>query len=138
MRYFDASALAKRYLSEPGSAAVTERLEHPAATSRLSAVEVASAIVRRARENRFSQADRDRGLQALARDLEDMLVVELSADVAALAARLLVNHRLRSSDAIHLASCLTLGADLGADIPFVVFDARLRTAATAEDLLVEP
>lgn len=138
MRYFDASALAKRYLIEAGSAAVTERLDHPAATSRLSAVEVASAIVRRSREVKYSQEDRDRALQALARDLEDMLVVELSADVAALAARLLASHPLRSSDAIHLASCLTLGADLGADIPFVVFDARLRTAATAEDVLVEP
>jgi len=138
MRYFDASALAKRYLSEEGSAAVTERLEQPAATSRLSAVEVASALVRRSRENHYSEEDRDRALQALARDLEDMLVVELSADVAALAARLLVNRHVRSSDAIHLASCLTLGADLGADIPFVVFDARLRAAAAAEDLLVEP
>jgi len=138
MRYFDASALAKRYVVEAGSDAVAERLEHPAATSRLSAVEVAWAIVRRAREDKYSPEDRDRALQTLARDLEDMLVVELSADVAALAARLLVSHPLRSSDAIHLASCLTLGADLGADIPFVVFDARLRTVATSEHLLVEP
>lgn len=138
MRYFDASALAKRYLDEAQSAAVLERLEQPAATSRLSAVEVASAIVRRSRENKFSADDRVRALRALERDLDEMLIVELTPDVAHLAKSLLERHSLRSSDAIHLASCLTLSADLEADIPFVVFDTRLRAAAAAEDVLAEP
>lgn len=138
MRYFDASALAKRYLREPGSADVASRLDTPSATSRLSAVEVASAIVRRACESAFSREERDRALRAVRADMSDMLVVDVSAEVTDLASRLLVDHRLRSSDAVHLASCLSLRLELEADIPFVVFDARLREAAIAEGLPVEP
>ena len=138
MRYFDASALAKRYLIEPDSADVSARLDAPAATSRLSAVEVASAIVRRAREHAFSRVERDRALRAVKIDMSDMLVVDVSEAVTDLASRLLVDHRLRSSDAIHLASCLTLRLELEADIPFVAFDARLREAAVSEGVPVEP
>ncbi len=46
MRYFDASALVKRYLREKGSAEVRRLLASDTpATSRLSQVEVASALV---------------------------------------------------------------------------------------------
>ncbi len=51
IRYFDASALAKRYVKEAGIQAVCRLLDAGnAAVSRLSEVEVASALVRRARE----------------------------------------------------------------------------------------
>lgn len=138
MRYFDASALAKRYLDEADNAAVAARLEHPAATSRLSAVEVASAIIRRGREGKLSQKDRDRALHALTRDMADLLIVELAPEVVSTANGILARHTLRAADAIHLASCASLSYELGADIPFVVFDARLREAAVAEGLQVEP
>ena len=138
MRYFDSSALAKRYLDEADNAAVAARLEHPAATSRLSAVEVASAIIRRGREGKLSQKDRDRALHALTRDMADLLIVELAPEVVSTANGILARHTLRAADAIHLASCASLSYELGADIPFVVFDARLREAAVAEGLQVEP
>ena len=48
MRYFDASALAKRYVREKGSLKVRRLLASDVpATSRLSAVEIASALMRR-------------------------------------------------------------------------------------------
>ncbi|MBA3949398.1 MAG: type II toxin-antitoxin system VapC family toxin [Acidobacteria bacterium] len=138
MRYFDSSALAKRYLDETDNAAVVARLEHPAATSRLSAVEVASAIVRRGREGKLSQEQRDRALHALSRDMDDLLIVELAPEVVSAANGILTRHALRAADAIHVASCASLCHELRADISFVVFDARLRAAAVAEGLSVEP
>ena len=61
MHYFDASALAKRYVREIGSQSVRRLLAAGvAATSRLSEVEVASAIARRAREGVLSAEQRDR------------------------------------------------------------------------------
>ena len=55
MRYFDASALVKRYVREPAAVSVRRLLKSDrAATSRLSEVEVASALTRRAREGAFT------------------------------------------------------------------------------------
>ena len=138
MRYFDASAVVKRYVIEEHSAEVSALLKSAAATSRLTAIEAASAIVRRSREGSFPPADRDRALRALQRDIAEFMIVDVSADVSTLAIELLLRHRLRASDAIHLASCLTLRHELAADIAFVAFDERLRAAALEEDLLVEP
>lgn len=138
MRYFDASALAKRYLDEAESAAVAARLEHPAATSRLSAVEVASAIIRRCREKKLTPEQRDRALHALNRDIGGMLIVELAPEVVSSANGILGRNVLRVPDAIHLASCASLCHELGTSIPFVAFDGRLRAAAVAEGLEVEP
>lgn len=138
MRYFDASALAKRYLQENESATLRALLDAPSCTSRLAEVEVASALMRRAREGPLEPGERDRLLLDLERDLHEMLVVELTPAITDAARRILGRHALRAADAIHLASCLDLRFQLGADISFVVFDARLREAAAAEGLRVEP
>lgn len=135
MRYFDASALVKRYVRERGSAAVRRLLASATpATSRLSEVESASAIVRLARERAFSMAERDRALTAIERDFASYLLVEVSPEVTGRARRLLQRHPLRAGDAIQLASALILQEQLGEDVPFVVFDDRLSEAATLEGL----
>lgn len=133
MRYFDASALVKRYVREAGSAKVRRLISSDVpATSRLSEVEVASALVRRAREGAFSTAERDRALAALERDLPAIVVVELTPEVSAKARTLLQRHPLRASDAIQLASCLYLQEQLGEDLAIVAFDSRLSEAARHE------
>lgn len=138
MRYFDASALAKWYIAEAETSVVKRLLDSPGATSRLSGVEVSSAIIRRAREAHAPSEIRDRALHALARDMEEFLIVELTPEVVTAANGILTRNTLRAADAIHLASCVSLSYELGAEIPFVAFDARLRAAATAEGLQVEP
>jgi predicted nucleic acid-binding protein len=136
-RYFDASAIVKRYVREAGSTTVRRLLASAvAATSRLSEVEVASAIVRRAREGSFSADQRDRMLNALDDDLPALAIVEVIPAVAADARFLLLRHALRPGDAIQLASCLYLQRQLGRPIPFVVYDRRLALAARAEGLAV--
>jgi uncharacterized protein len=138
-RYFDASALVKRYVREPGSAAVQRLLASGIpATSRLSEVEVTSGIIRRAREGAFTPARRDRVLLALQRDLPAVAVVELIPDVIAGARALLLRHPLRAGDAIQLASCLYLQREMGHPISFVAFDRRLLEAARAEGVTVDP
>lgn len=135
MRYFDASALVKRYLREQGSAEVQRLLSsEPPATSRLSQVEVASALIRRAREGAFPVSDRDRALAALENDLSKILVVELTPQVAEQARALLLRHELRAGDAIQLASGLFLQEQLGERVPFIAFDGRLIAAARREGL----
>lgn len=134
-RYFDASALVKRYLREQASAKVKRLLSSDTpATSRLSQVEVASALVRRAREGAFPVVDRDRALAALEKDFAAILVVELTPQIAELARALLLRHQLRAGEAIQLASGLYLQEQLDKRVPFLAFDTRLVKAARAEGL----
>jgi uncharacterized protein len=138
-RYFDASALVKRYVREAGTVAVRRLLTSgTVATSRLSEVEVASGLVRRTREGAFTAARRDRMLDALQRDLPAIAVVEVIPEVAADARALLLRHPLRASDAIQLASCQYLQRQLAEPVPFVAFERRLAAAAHAEGLTAIP
>jgi uncharacterized protein len=105
------------------------------ATSRITEVEVASALARRWREGAFDLAERDRALAALAHDLEVITVVEVVAAVTSRARALLVRHTLRAADALQLASCLVLRDGAGT-VAFAAFDDRLIAAAQAEGLQV--
>lgn len=136
-RYFDASALVKRYVRETGSNVVRRLLgSGVAASSRLSEVEIASGIARRAREGSITARQRDRMLTALQRDVPALAIVEIVSDVTAQARALLLRHPLRAADAIQLASCLYLQRELAESVPFVAFDHRLLDAARAEGLNV--
>jgi hypothetical protein len=127
--------VAKRYVQEAGSARVRRQLKTGRiATSRLSAIEVASALARREREGAFTAAERDRGLKRLNADLAAWILVELTAELTTAAQGLLIRHSLRSGDAVQLASCLHLQRETGEQIPFGAFDDRLTTAARAEGL----
>jgi uncharacterized protein len=135
MRYFDASALAKRYVREKGSAKVRRLLSSDVpATSRLSSVEIVSALTRRTREGSISPEQRDRALAALDADVSAMLVVELVPAIVMRAQTLLRRHVLRAGDAIHLASCLHLQEELQDEATFIAFDDRLSAAARLEGL----
>jgi hypothetical protein len=110
----------------------------PAATARLSAVEIASALARRCREGAFSPAERDRALAALEADLPGLRVVELSTPVTLEAQALLIRHPLRADDAIQLASALLLRRELREPVTFAAYDDRLKAAARVEGLAVAP
>ena len=79
-------------MREPGAVAVRRWLKADAgATSRLSDVEVASALVRRAREGAFSVKERDRALASLADDVATLIVVECTSEITAEARALLLD-----------------------------------------------
>ncbi len=129
----------KRYVREPGAVSVRRLLKaDPAATSRLSEVEVASALVRRAREGAFTVAERDRALAALAGDFAALIIVEFTPEITADARALLLRHRLRAGDAVQLASCLFLQREMRQPLPFVAFDDRLAEAGRHEGLTLVP
>ena len=136
--YLDASALVKHYVEEDGSDAVRRILgESVPVTSRLTEVELTSAIARRARQGDVSENVRDKLLGRLRQDLLSFYVVELVPEVVSQAGSLLLRHPLRANDAIQLASCLAVQARLPAAVRFVASDQRLNAAARAEGLRVE-
>lgn len=125
----------KRYVREAGSEEVRRWLRaRKTATSRLSEVEVASALMRRWREGAFDTRDRDRALLGLVRDLSAMTIVEIVPAVTARARALLERHLLRAGDALQLASCLLLRDNTPGGLSFAGFDERLNRAAEAEKL----
>jgi len=138
MLFADASALIKRYVREPHSTPTRRRLAAgPVAVSRLSEVEVSSGLARLCREERLTARARDRALTAFAADFTSWYVVELTADITAIARRCLGRHHLRSGDAIQLASALWLQQSLGESLDgLLAFDARLVIAARDESLVI--
>ena len=106
------------------------------ATSRLSEVEVVSALARRSREGALGASDRDRLLRTLASDVLSLVVVEVSEEITRWCYDLLLRHPLRAADAIHLASALYLQRELKQTVVFVAFDERLNRAAHREGLQI--
>jgi uncharacterized protein len=122
-------------VQEGGSASVRRQLRTGRiATSRLSVIEVASALARREREGAFTAAERDRALKRLNADVAAWILVELTAELTADAQMLLIRHSLRSGDAVQLASCLYLQRETGERISFAALDDRLTGAARTEGL----
>lgn len=135
MRFFDASALVKRYVREPESARVQSLLdEGGAVVSRLTEAEVSSALARRHRDGSITTSDYVTAVSALRADLGVLHVIELTPSVVSKVHSLLRDHPLRAADALQLASCLAIGGRLGEKLEFVCFDDRLTRAAAAEGL----
>ena len=125
--YLDASALVKLATPEAETDALRVELDSYDArvTSRLATVEVARALLRR------GAASAGLG-DAVAEVLSGLAIVELDRSIGESAGRV-DPPTLRSLDAIHLASALSLGSELGA---VVTYDARLADAARATGLEV--
>ncbi len=124
--YLDASALVKLIVRERESRALVEALAPatPVTTSVVAAVEV----VRAARATGRAAQTVDRAL----RIIDGCDLVELDSAVRSSAA-LVDPHLLRTLDAIHLASALSVQEHLDA---FVTYDRRLAEAAAAIGLPV--
>ena len=144
--YLDASAIAKRYLHEPGSRWVRELLRVPIVkhftSIELVMVEVICALTRAHRERRIGDSYRERLIAlALAESRTDIGFLAVSQTILDLATELATRYPLRAYDAIHLAAVLDWKHDLtqaGLPAPiFVSADANLLAAAHAEGLGVE-
>lgn len=137
-RYFDASAPVKRYVTEAGSVAVRRLMREPVATSRLSEVEIASALTRLVRDGSMTAGERDRAFARITEDFQSFWIVETTREVVALAKALLLRHPLRAGAALQLASCQYLRREVAEDTPMVVFDDRLVRAAREDGVPVVP
>jgi len=124
--YLDASALVKLVVFEPESAGLREVLKGHAArlSSGLAEVEVPRAL----RRAGYGAAEQRRAGELLAR------IALVDVDRAILrAAAAIAPSNLRSLDAIHLATALSLGQDLAG---IITYDQRLAEAAISADLEV--
>lgn len=144
--YFDASALSKRYVPEPGSLVVDHIFGRaPSARMRVLAVgagEVLSVLVRRRNARTLPPADYIRAEAAFRAEVLDHPAVEkVEVDVTTVRASLafIERYSINATDALILRTALDLQAVLtpaGDDLVVVACDQRLVAAARAEGLPV--
>ena len=123
--YIDSSALLKLAFPEAETAAVEADLANREGlvSSRLCAIECARA---------FRREEGRPALQSLEDLLEGLVLIEISADIAAQASDVGPSE-LRALDAIHLASALSAGDP---SLEVITYDRRLAAAARAHGLTV--
>ena len=135
IRFFDASALVKRYVAEPKSDRVRQLLRHDRnAVSRHTEVEISSALARRHREGSLSTTQHRTLVARLRSDMTELHVVEITPSVVARTHDLLALHVLRAGDALQLAACLEFATAGELEVELVGYDDRLNTAAAAEGI----
>lgn len=134
--YFDASALVKLLVEEPGSdlAARVWDESDAVATSRISYPEVAAALAAAKRAGRLTAAGARRARSDWDAYWAGSRVVEVTREVAVTAAALVDAHVLGGADAVHLASARLFGRDA----LMVAWDRRLHAAARAVGLAICP
>ena len=122
--YLDSSAIVKLIVPEPETGALLELLaEWPErVSSALARVEVSRAVKR--------AGDDPIAMQRTGEVLDRLSLIRIDAEVLSAAANMPPTE-LRTLDAIHLATALSLGDQLGA---LVAYDARLAKAAGTNGL----
>lgn len=124
--YLDSSALVKLVLPERESEALLESLS--AWPVRVSSELARVEVVRAARRAMAQPVAEKRAEEVMA----GLYLLKIDSDILSGAARL-EPRTLRSLDAIHMASALSLGTDLGA---IVIYDGNMATAAASCGLRV--
>ncbi len=128
---FDPSALVKRYLQERGRDAVQALLAEATqvAVAAHCKAEIVSAFARNLHDGAMAGDEVQRLLALVQADFDDFERVELDRRVEAQTLQLLLRHRLRAMDALHIAAATQAGADL-----FITADRRQAAAAEASGL----
>jgi len=149
--YFDASALVKYYVTEPGSSWVCQLIEdrdpetrwwrHVIFLAEITRVEVAAGLAVVERVGRIRKSQRDREYRRfISQFAHRYVVIPLTPDDLAQAADLTQQHPLKAYDAIQLAVALKHSRALAAHrltLTFVSGDDTLLAAAHAESLLTD-
>lgn len=147
--YFDASAVVKYYVPEPGSAWVHQLIDAPATGSvhaqhlilvaEVTRVEVAAGLAVLERVGRIRRAQRVREYQRFTSHLSQRYaIIPLTTNDYVTAAHLTQHHPLKAYDAVQLAVALRYGLVLaGYPFTFVSGDTTLLTAARTEGLAIE-
>ncbi len=132
--FLDSSAIAKRYIQEPGSDRVEEILSTSSSlgVSVICPSEVVSTLCRRLREASLTSDQYGRAKEALFADIDSASVVAITGEVVRRAVELLEQWPLRSADSLHIACAAEWSADL-----FVSADERQCAVARSYGLKVE-
>ncbi|MFQ5614258.1 MAG: type II toxin-antitoxin system VapC family toxin [Anaerolineae bacterium] len=149
--YFDASALVKYYVTEPGSTWIrqlieerdpeTSRMRHSVLVAEITRVEVAAGLAAIERVGRLRRSQRDREYRRFTSHfIHWYAIIPLLTDDFETAAALTQRHPLKAYDAVQLAIALRHGQALAPHnltATFVSGDNTLVTAAQAEGLLTD-
>ncbi|HXT16059.1 MAG TPA: type II toxin-antitoxin system VapC family toxin [Gemmatimonadaceae bacterium] len=137
--YAESSAVLTWLLGEPGQDAVIRVLEsaESTVTSAITVVECARALVRARHTRRITAADETAALRLLDDTSQAWNILDVTDDVIAAACRRFPHEPVRSLDALHLASAMTLRDALGA-LQVVSLDDRVRRNAAALGMMVGP
>ncbi len=137
--YMDTSVLLKRYLEESGTAEARQLLRrYRVVSSAITPVEAISALWRRRALGDVAEADLQGILRRLAEDRSHWEFVDLTTDVLDWAEQVIQRAGVRTLDAVHLASALTIQTANGRrrQAQFITSDARQRDAAAGFGLRV--
>ena len=128
--YFDTSALAKRYIRERGSLGLQRLLKkYKVLSSALMPIELLSALTRRHTQKQLLARDYNAVLSQIEKDRAFWELIEMAPVVLARAQETVLNLRVRTLDAIHLASAAIFQDSVGRPVPFVTSDERQLDAA---------
>jgi len=111
--FFDSSALAKRYIEEPGSEKV-EKICSQAAILGVSSIcvpEIISALCRLRRQSLITEDQYENAKKTLLKDLEDALICNITPSVVRQSIRILETNKVRTLDALHVACALEFEAE---------------------------
>ena len=138
--YLDASALVKRYVTEPGSREVIELTTNTAAvaTALVSRAEVAAAFGRAVRLGVLDGRSGRRAQSRFAREWPDFVRLPVTEALVARAETLAWDHGLRGYDAVQLAAALTWQDSVGPDVVLATFDRQLWETAPRVGLQAWP
>jgi predicted nucleic acid-binding protein len=137
--YAESSAVLRWLLGEPNQDAVIEVLADAEAVtaSSLTVLECARALLRARMMQRISAAEERAGLGLLDDAVQAWHLLDVSEDVVTSARRRFPHEPVRSVDALHLASALTLQNALGR-VHVLSLDDRVRRNAAALGMPVAP
>lgn len=140
--YLDTSALAKLFISEPGSEKVAVAVSSAlaVATHRIAYVEMHATLGRAVRMDRIASSSLERRLREFESRWTSLDVVDLTDPMARRAAELAIRYGLRGYDSVHLAAALAVQAALAGSEPvtFGASDLRLTEAAKLAGLSLLP
>ena len=139
--YLDTSAVVKRYRTEPGTEVLSELLAQRSpndsfVVSYLLVLELTSGFLRLVKGGQIPQVTADAIISTFRQDAQNLFRIwPLDESILDSAISVVQNHRLRSADAIHLATALTISS-VDPNLPLVVVtsDAELAEAGQAAGL----
>ncbi len=139
--YFDTSAIVKRYRREKGTEVIDDLIDNPREedrfyTSLLSPLEFTSAVTRLSSAGEISKKAASEVLARFHKELREQFRIWPVEEEIIVAAILLVREQgIRSADAIHLATAVTISSlSRGSPMLFLSSDRKLIETAEAKGL----
>ena len=138
--YLDTSALAKRYLAEPGAQEVQQWISQArlASTSLITRAEMGAAITKAVRMIWISPEEGQTVLQRFRSEWEMLVRLPIYEITVQRADELACRYGLRGFDSVHLACAILYREGLGEPVTLAAYDRPLWQAARAEGLIALP